>query len=79
MSRRDRDPGAEMLLDPDGQLFVVDTKGGYWVRYLVARAEALWIISIGWKLSDLIGSKMRLVEDFWAEVDTLLREKGVIE
>src|SRR6266567_385792 len=36
MSWRDRDP-AEVLLDLDGQLFVVDAKGGYWVRFSVNR------------------------------------------
>jgi hypothetical protein len=41
---------------------------------LVARAEALLITSIGWKLSGRIG----LIEDFWTEVNKLLREKGVI-
>jgi hypothetical protein len=33
MGKPDRDTGAEMLLDLDGQVFVVDTKGQYWVRF----------------------------------------------
>jgi hypothetical protein len=37
MSRQGRDPGAEALLDLDGQVFVVDTKGQYWVRFSVRR------------------------------------------
>jgi hypothetical protein len=37
ISWRDRDPGAEVLLDLDGQVFVVDPKGGYWVRFSVNR------------------------------------------
>jgi len=37
MGWRDRDPGAEVLLDLDGQVFVVDAKGGYWVRFSVNR------------------------------------------
>jgi hypothetical protein len=40
MSWRDRDPGAEVLLDLDGQVFVVDAKGGYRVRFSVNRVAA---------------------------------------
>jgi hypothetical protein len=40
MSWRDRDPGAEVLLDLDGQIFVVDAKGGYWVRFSVSRVAS---------------------------------------
>ena len=40
MSWRDRDPGAEVLLDLDGQVFVVDAKGGYWVRFSVNRVAS---------------------------------------
>jgi len=38
------------------------------------------ITSIGWKLSGLYRFKdaATQIEDFWAEVDKLLREKGVI-
>ena len=32
-----REPGAEVLLDLDGQVFVVDAKGQYWVRFSVIR------------------------------------------
>src|ERR1035438_6997740 len=35
MKGRDRDPGADVLLDFDGQVFVVDAKGQYWVRLSV--------------------------------------------
>jgi len=35
MKGRDRDPGADVLLDFDGQVFVVDAKGQYWVRFSV--------------------------------------------
>jgi hypothetical protein len=35
MRWQDRDPGAEVLLDLDGQVFVVDPKGRYWVRFCV--------------------------------------------
>ena len=38
MRGRGRDSGDEVLLDLDGQVFVVDTKGGYWVRFSVRRA-----------------------------------------
>ena len=37
---RDRDPGAEVLLDLDGQVFVVDAKGEYWVRFSVNRTAS---------------------------------------
>jgi hypothetical protein len=37
MKGRDRDPGADVLLDLDGQIFVVDAKGQYWVRFSVGR------------------------------------------
>jgi hypothetical protein len=37
MKRHDRDPGVEVLLKLDGQVFVVDTKGQYWVRFSVSR------------------------------------------
>jgi len=40
MSWRDRDPGAEVLLDLDGQVLVVDAKGGYWVRFSVDRVAS---------------------------------------
>jgi hypothetical protein len=41
MSWRHRDPGAEVLLDLDGQVFVVDPKGGYWVRFAVKRIDSI--------------------------------------
>jgi hypothetical protein len=37
MDWQDRDPGADALVDLDGQVFVVDAKGGYWVRFSVNR------------------------------------------
>jgi hypothetical protein len=40
MKRADRDPGAEVLLDLDSQVFVVDTKGQYWVRFSVCRVPS---------------------------------------
>jgi hypothetical protein len=40
MRWRDRDPGAEVLLDLDSQVFVVDTKGRYWVRFSVSRVAS---------------------------------------
>lgn len=40
MSWRDRDSGAEVLLDLDGQVFVVDANGGYWVRFSVNRVAS---------------------------------------
>jgi hypothetical protein len=40
MKGYDRDPGAEVLLDLDGQVFVVDAKGQYWVRFSVGRVAS---------------------------------------
>ncbi|MGA2118176.1 MAG: DUF6516 family protein [Bryobacteraceae bacterium] len=37
MKGHDRDPGAGVLLDLDSQVFVVDAKGQYWVRFSVSR------------------------------------------
>ena len=124
MGWRDRDPGAEVLLDLDGQVFVVDAKGGYWVQFSVNRVASTPERPHGLKYSLTLhgpdgsrligfdnahpvresrgpGGKSRgpldhkhrletvrpyrfkdaatLVEDFWTEVDKLLREKGVIE
>jgi hypothetical protein len=32
-----RDPTLDVLLDLDGQVLVVDPKGGHWVRFVVTR------------------------------------------
>ena len=32
-----RDPALDVLLDLDGQVLVVDPKGGHWVRFVVTR------------------------------------------
>ena len=40
MSGRDRGPGVDVLLDLDGQVFVVDAKGGYGVRFSVNRVAS---------------------------------------
>src|ERR1017187_1594579 len=40
MSWRERDSGAEVLLDLDGQVFVVDANGGYWVQFSVNRVAS---------------------------------------
>lgn len=112
-----------MLLDLDGQVFVVDAKGGYWVRSSVNRVPSTPERPHGLKYSLTLhgpdGSRLigfdnahpvresrgpggkgqgshdhkhrletvrpyrfkdaaTLVEDFWAEVDKLLKERGVI-
>ena len=123
MKGRGRTSGDEVLLDLDGQVFVVDTKGQYWGRFSVRRAPAAadrphglsYSLTLhgpdGTRLvgfdnahsvrdSQRPGGKSRgpsdhkhrmetirpyrfkdaatLLEDFWAEVDGVLREKGVI-
>lgn len=35
-----RDPTLDVLLDLDGQVLVVDPKGGHWVRFIVTRVPA---------------------------------------
>jgi hypothetical protein len=123
MEWRDRDSGIEVLLDLDGQVLVVDAKGGYWVRFSVTRVASTRERPHGLKYSLTLhgpdggrvigfdnahpvresrapGGKRQaamdhkhrletvrpyrfkdaatLVEDFWAEVDKFLRERGVI-
>ncbi len=123
MKWQDRDAGAEVLLDLDGQVFVVDTKGQYWVRFSVCRVASTpgrphglnYSLTLhGPTGSRLVGfdnahavreskgpgGKSRgpldhrhrletvrpyrfkdaptLLENFWAEVDKLLKENGVI-
>jgi len=123
MTLPDRDPGADALLDLDGQVFVVDTKGEYWVRFSIIRVAATPERPHGLKYSLTLhgpggsrligfdnahtvresrgpGGKSRapldhkhrmetvrrysfkdaaaLLEDFWTEVDRVLKEKGVI-
>ena len=122
MARPDRDPGTDALLDLDGQVFVLDPKGDYWVRFVVRRVEpspqrphglnySLTLHGPGGRR--LVGfdnahavprlhgpggrgrgsydhkhrmdtvrpyrfkDAVTLIEDFWAEVDRLLKEKGV--
>ena len=112
-----------MLLELDGQVLVVDAKGGYWVRFSVNRVASTRERPHGLKYSLTLhgpdgnrligfdnahsvresrgpGGRSRgpldhkhrletvrpyrfkdaatLVEDFWAEVDKLLKEKGVV-
>ena len=40
VDRLSRDPGADVLLDLDGQVLVVDPKGDYWVKFSVRRVNA---------------------------------------
>jgi hypothetical protein len=120
----DRDTGAEPLLDLDGQVFVVDPKGQYWVRFTVDRVPSTPARPHGLNYSLTLhgpggkrlvgfdnahpvrescgpGGKNRgsldhrhrmetvrpyrfkdaatLLEDFWTEVDRILKEKGVVQ
>ncbi len=123
MRRYGGDPAVEVLLDLDGQVFVVDAKGAYWVRFSTNRVPSTPERPHGLKYSLTLhgpgggrligfdnahpvresrrpGGKTRgpldhkhrmetvrpyrfrdaatLLEDFWTEVDKLLREKGVV-
>jgi hypothetical protein len=40
MAWRNRDPGLDVLLDLDGQVFVIDAKGRHWVRFSVTRVAS---------------------------------------
>jgi len=123
MARLGQDRGADALLDLDGQVFVVDPKGEYWVRFVVRRVEPSPERPHGLNYSltlhgpdgrRLVGfdnahpvrksrrpggaskgaydhrhrmdrvrpyrfrDAVTLIEDFWAEVDRFLKEKGVV-
>jgi hypothetical protein len=113
-----RNKSLEVLLDLDGQVLVVDPKGGYWVRFVVKRvpASSRKPHGINYSLTmhgpngeRLVGfdnahpvrgrgrggpqdhrHRLRtirayqyrdaptLLADFWAAVDAMLRERGVI-
>jgi hypothetical protein len=123
MKRQSRDPSVDVLLDLDGQVFVIDQKGEYWVGFSVRRVAATTERPHGLRYSLTLhgpdggrlvgfdnahsarasqspGGKARggynhehrfqavrpyqfkdpasLLEDFWAEVDSVLKQKGVI-
>ena len=118
-----RDPGADVLLDLDGQVFVVDAHGKYWVKFAVQRvsptAERPHGLSYSLTLHGVDGARLvgfdnahsvratrgpggkrsgahdhrhlgghtrphrftdapALLKDSWAEVDRILRERGVL-
>jgi hypothetical protein len=66
-----RDPTLDLLLELDGQVLVVDTKGGHWVpqdhRHRLRTIRA-------YEYRDAA----TLLADFWTMVDAVLRERGVI-
>ena len=106
-----------MLLDLDGQTFVVDPNGGYWVKFAVTRVPitpekphgldySLTLHGphgerlVGFDNAHRAGRQRRgpqdhrhrrstmksyayadaaqLLADFWAEVDAVLQERGII-
>jgi hypothetical protein len=118
-----RDPGAETLLDLDGQVLVVDAEAQYWVQFSVMRVASTperphglnYSLTLhgpggrrlvgfdnahpvresrgpGGKSHGPADHKHRmetvrpyrfqgaaaLLEDFWAEVDRLLKGKGIV-
>ena len=118
MVARSSDPTLDTLLDLDGQVLVVDSNGGHWVRFVVTRVPATAAKPHGLDYSltlhgpngeRLVGfdnahpagrskrgdphdhrHRLRtvrpydyqdaatLLADFWAVVDSVLRERGVI-
>ena len=113
-----RDPTLDVLLDLDGQVLVVDSEGGHWVRFVVTRVPvspekphgidySLTLHGpdgerlVGFDNAHPVGRQKRgapqdhrhrlrsirpyeyqdaatLLADFWATVDAMLRERGVI-
>jgi hypothetical protein len=121
LAQMDRDPGLDVLLDLDGEVFAIDAEGKYLVRFVVRQVprsqERPQGLNYSLTLHDEIGarlvgfdnahpapkSKVRrrrmtqdhrhrlrtirpyeyrdaatLLADFWAEVDAVLRERGVL-
>ena len=121
--RHDRDPGTDALLDLDGTVYVVDSRGEYSVRFAVRRIPPTPERPSGLKYSltlhgpdgnRLVGfdnahpmlksrgpgrkrpssydhrhrlgtirpyrfqDAATLLTDFWAEVDSILTERGII-
>ena len=116
-----RDPGLDVLLDLDGEVFAVDAGGKYVVRFVVKRVppspERSQGLSYSLTLHDETGARLvgfdnahpaprpkgrrrrtmhdhrhrlrtirlyeyrdaaALLADFWAEVNAVLRERGVL-
>ena len=65
-----RDPTLDLLLDLDGQVLVVDSKGGHWVRFVVTQLRTTRAYAYR--------DAATLLADFWTMVDAVLRERGVI-
>ena len=123
MERQHRDQSADVLLELDGQVLVVDLQGEYWVRFSACRVASTRKRPHGIRYSLTLhgpdggrlvgfdnahsvrasqspGGKSRggydhkhrlqtvrpykfkdpasLLEDFWVEVDSVLKQKGVI-
>lgn len=112
------DPALDSLLDLDGLTFVVDPKGGHWVRFVVTRVPPSpekphgldYSLTLHGKSGErLVGfdnahpvarqkrgnpqdhrhhirtvkpyeycDAATLLADFWAEVDAVLKERGVL-
>lgn len=117
MSKLSRDTGLDALLDLDGQLLVVDEKGGHWVKFIVRKVpvtpERPHGLAYSLTLHGADGERLvgfdnahavagsrhgrkdhkhrhkatrpydykdagTLLEDFWEEVDAMLKRRGVI-
>ena len=121
--RQERDPGADTLLDLDGEVYAVDSRGEYLVRFAVRRvaptserpaglkysltlhgpdgnrlvgfdnAHPVWksrgpgrkqasLYDHSHRLGAIRSYRFRdaatLLADFWAEVESILKEKGVL-
>lgn len=123
MKERGYDPGLQALLDLDGQVFVIDARGDYWVKFVVRRVssspERPHGLDYSVTLHDSAGRRLvgfdnahpvrgstgasgrrrrtgdhrhrlrtvrpyvfrgaaALLEDFWTEVDRVLKDRGSI-
>lgn len=70
-----RDSALDVLLDLDGQIFVVDPEGNHWVRFVVTRVPVVPEKPHGLDYSLTLhgpdGERLKMV-------DAVLRERGVI-
>jgi hypothetical protein len=123
MPKTNRDPSVDAMLDLDGQVLVVDPRGGHCVKFVVRHVEpsrerphgltysltlhnAAGVRLVGFDNAHPVresrrpGGKSRgpydhkhrlgavrpyryrdagtLLEDFWSEVDSFLKERGVL-
>ena len=75
-----RDPDLDTLLDLDSQVYIVDPTANHWVKFSVKRVESSPERPHGLRTIRPYEYKdaAALLLDFWAEVNAVLEERGVI-